>query len=52
MTTQTQTMTAAQDQRAAYTAPTVTQLCLIETALISKSGPGTDFTDQADASLV
>jgi len=48
---QTQTITAAQDQRAAYTTPTVTQLCLIETALISKKGEGNDLSTQADASL-
>ena len=51
MTTQTQTITATQDQRAAYTAPTVTQLCLMETALVPKSGPGGDLATQADASL-
>lgn len=51
MTTQTQAITAAQDQRAAYTAPTVTQLCLMETALVQKKGFTNDGSTLADASL-
>jgi hypothetical protein len=49
---QTQAITTAEDQRAAYTTPTVTRLCLIETAATSKSGAGGDFTAQADVSLL
>jgi hypothetical protein len=43
MTMQTPAITTAKDQRAAYTTPTVTRLCLIETAVPFKSGAANDF---------
>ena len=43
--------TTTQGQRPLYTTPTVTKLCLIETAGSSKNGVGGDFQTLAGTSV-